>query len=415
MDEPDNWELDSQLRTALGSPNKPDFDAWRHRHPNAIDQLKSTATKLVRRRTLLWRCANVTTAAIVVVVGFYVFMVPPQPSYAQAFHRFSRVLIAAKSVRYQSEMTVYDQSAETVVWSFLSPGKYRVEGAKFFTVIDETAGKQLLVNLVLKRATLFKFKGSSTQSRELEHFERLRKLLAHSEDAKDGDFQSLGEQVIDGQRAIGFRLDHPLAIVTLWGNPRTGLPLRIETKWHDASQLDQILTNFQINLDLADSLFDLTPPAGFTMLSIDYHETEICEDDLLAALKFTSDLNDGEFPVTIDQIGLESMTNKYLAPRLKEKRDDNAEVERLLKDLAPLVRGYQFAMEELTESADAHYAGQGITVGTADMPIFWYKPLGSATYRVIDATLKVTESKNAPDVVGAKRLKHSSSTSNKRN
>ena len=72
------------------------------------------------------------------------------------------------------------------------------------------------------------------------------------------------------------------------------------------------------------------------------------------------------------------MTDIYLAPRLKEKSEDKAEIEHLLRELAPLVRGYQFANKELTESADAHYAGQEIKFGTANAAIFWYKPVRSA-------------------------------------
>lgn len=413
MNQADDREMEAQLRNALGSASKPDFEEWRRRHPGAMDHLKSATTKLVRRRIFLWRSMNVMTAAVLMVIGFYFVVMPERQSYAQAFHKFSRVLAAANSVRFRLHMTVYEKSDQAVVFSFLSSGKYRVEGVDFFTVIDDTAGKQVLVNRVMKRATLFKYRGSSTQSRELEHFERLRALLANSEDAKDADFQSLGEQIIDGQRAIGFRLDHPLAVVILWGNPKTGMPLRIETQWHDAPQLDQVMTNFEINIDLPDSLFDLTPPAGFTTLSVDYYEQEIGEDDLLAALKFTSDLNQGEFPATIDQIGLESMTDKYLTPRLKEKREDHAAVEQMLRELSPLVRGYQFAMEDLPESADAHYAGQGVKFGTSNVPIFWYKPAGSATYRVIDANLDVNETEKAPDVASAKRLRRSGSRSNK--
>ncbi len=411
MNEPDSRDLELQLKSALGSPNKPDFDAWLQRYPGAMDPLKSAATNPIRRRGFLWGYAKVMTAAALVFIGFFVFMLPQQQSFAQGFLEFSRVLGAATSVRCHCQMTVYDKSDENVVFYFLSPGKYRIEGTQFFTVVDNTAGKQVLVNLMLKRATLFKYKGSSTQSRELEHFERLRELLDSSENVEDNDFESLGEQVIDGQRAIGYRLNHPLAIVSLWGNQQTGMPIRIETKWRDAAEFDQILTNFEINIDLAESLFDLSPPSGFAALSVDYYETEICEDDLLAALKFTSDLNGGEFPATIDQIGLEGMTNKYLSPRLKENREDNVKVERALRELAPLVRGYQFAMEELPESADAHYAGQGIKFGTANAPIFWYKPAGAATYRVIDADLEVRDSEQAPSVAGAQRLKNTGNTS----
>ena len=66
-------------------------------------------------------------------------------------------------------------------------------------------------------------------------------------------------------------------------------------------------------------------------------------------------------------------------------------------------RGMTFALE-LPESADAHYAGKGVKLGEPDRPIFWYKPEGAKTYRVIYADLSVKEAEQSPEVAGAVRL-----------
>jgi len=37
------------------------------------------------------------------------------------------------------------------------------------------------------------------------------------------------------------------------------------------------------------------------------------------------------------------------------------------------------------------YRGQGVMLGDAETPIFWYRPKGSATYRVINGDLRVED------------------------
>ena len=51
-------------------------------------------------------------------------------------------------------------------------------------------------------------------------------------------------------------------------------------------------------------------------------------------------------------------------------------------------------------TADAHYAGKGVKLGEPDRPIFWYKPEGAKTYRVIYADLSVKEAESAPKSPG---------------
>jgi hypothetical protein len=64
-----------------------------------------------------------------------------------------------------------------------------------------------------------------------------------------------------------------------------------------------------------------------------------------------------------------------------------------------LQRGLHFA-NYLPPSADVHYAGKGVSLGTADKPIFWYHPANAKTYRVMYADLSVRDAEapsNVPD------------------
>ncbi|MHC4659140.1 MAG: hypothetical protein ACYS83_08185 [Planctomycetota bacterium] len=53
-------------------------------------------------------------------------------------------------------------------------------------------------------------------------------------------------------------------------------------------------------------------------------------------------------------------------------------------------RGLTF-VQELPSDSDWHYAGKDAKFGDTDTAIFWYRPEGSQTYRVIYADLSITD------------------------
>jgi len=52
----------------------------------------------------------------------------------------------------------------------------------------------------------------------------------------------------------------------------------------------------------------------------------------------------------------------------------------------------------LQTQGQSHYAGQGVKLGDASKAVFWYKPQGSETYRVIygDLSVKDVSPENLP-------------------
>ena len=53
--------------------------------------------------------------------------------------------------------------------------------------------------------------------------------------------------------------------MTLWADPKTALPIRIEVKITDPtiSATRKVLSNFRYNVDLDPSLFSCEPPPGY--------------------------------------------------------------------------------------------------------------------------------------------------------
>ena len=79
------------------------------------------------------------------------------------------------------------------------------------------------------------------------------------DEANFTNFAELLPKEIDGRRAVGFRYDSSLASVTLWGDPTTGYPIRIETVWSGIPRTEVTMTHFEINVDLNEFWTNLVP------------------------------------------------------------------------------------------------------------------------------------------------------------
>ena len=53
------------------------------------------------------------------------------------------------------------------------------------------------------------------------------RLFLDARDRTDVKREPLGEKDIDGRRVVGFRIMRPGVVMSLWGDPQTGLPVRV--------------------------------------------------------------------------------------------------------------------------------------------------------------------------------------------
>src|SRR5690349_15666506 len=97
MNEINDSILDEQLRGALGSPAKADFDQWRERHGDAIAHLNPVVTEVYRRRRrMLVRVASGAIAAALMVAVLVWSLGPQQPSFADTV----KLITEAKSITW---------------------------------------------------------------------------------------------------------------------------------------------------------------------------------------------------------------------------------------------------------------------------------------------------------------------------
>jgi hypothetical protein len=207
----------------------------------------------------------------------------------------------------------------------------------------------------------------------------------------------LREREMDGHNVRGFRVPWGIYSRTLWVDTETGELVRMEEELLNAPGMPTVMENFRFNIEYDDSFFSLEPPPGFTPVKVAYDQSPAGEQDLINALDFfTSHHMDALFPETLNTnkltVYLEDINNmksgKLRGP-YKEGMTE-AEKQKIAIEISTMLsRGFSFAMS--LEPKNWHYAGKGVKRGAADTPVFWYKPDGSETYRVIYADLTVRE------------------------
>lgn len=363
-------------------------------------------TEIMRRP--IPRLIAFTTACLAIAAIWMV--VPGGQTIAQAFNKLATAIVDAKSAKFQMEVAVEGQPRQSFQAWFLAPGKYRQELLGMVNIVDLNAGKIMNVIPSQKKVMIMNIKpdqkaqGQGQGSND--YFERLRELLAKSRDAKDEQYKPIGTKEIDGKQAVGFRLDSPAAAVTLWGDAATGTPVRIESLWSGIPLTEVAMSHFEINVPVKESLFDMTPPEGYKVQSIDVDASPAQEQDLLTAFATSCELNDGQFPESLDTTGVVKFIIKFGMKHGGEKISDEDQ-QQLMKHSLVIGRGFGFALQ-MPESAETHYAGKNVKRDAKDAPIFWYKAAGKTTWRVIYADLTAKDVDAAPQVEGAKRLQNAS-------
>ena len=249
-------------------------------------------------------------------------------------------------------------------------------------IIDMETGKMLALNDGDKTATYVNIKGM-LQERTRGYIEFVRKVLMELKDSND--VKELGEQVIDGRKAIGFSgRGNNNQELKIWADPKTAVPIRVELR---LGQLPAVFKNFKFDEPIEDSQVSMDVPEGYTLDEAEIDFTKGTEEDFVESLRVWAEvLLDGKFP---EVVGTEQYMKQM--PLLGEKLvQSGLSADEAGKVAMKLPRG-MFFLQLLETDGKYHYAGKGVKLGEADKAIFWYRPEGSESYRVIYGDLSVKE------------------------
>ena len=254
-------------------------------------------------------------------------------------------------------------------------------------------------------------------------FEMMQQLVREGSSGLGGKAESLGKKEIDGRVAVGFRTHNNMLDMTLWADPQTARPVRVELEMLDGNS-HSVMSNFRYDMELDPSLFSLEPPAGYTVQNM--AAAMPVEADLVNVLRFVAEHNNGAFPAAIGmnnkafmramQAAAQSEAEKFLKEpetgkllnKLKAQygKDRDGFMKAWMKAQMPFNQKITQKLMQMQQQGtlfygmlkpenDSHYVGGGVKLGTPDRPIFWYKPTGADKYRVIYADLSVKEASPA--------------------
>jgi len=245
-------------------------------------------------------------------------------------------------------------------------------------IIDPESAKMLTLHTEGNIATYSDIQGS-LQEGTRDYVAFLRKVITDLQNNPDFEAEKLGEKEIDGQKVIGFLAGE----FTIWADAKTALPVRIEGQ---SSQLSIVFKNFQFNIPVEElePLVSMDMPDGYTEQKKVFDMTTSTEQDLVECLRIWAELLlDGNFP---EAIGMEELMKQL--PQIEAKLGESvASAEEGTQKGMTLAQGMLFIMG----LKDQHYAGNDVKLGEADKAIFWYRPEGSETYRVIYGDLSVKD------------------------
>jgi outer membrane lipoprotein-sorting protein len=370
--------------------DKPDY---RHRDKLEQELLAAFARRQWQqekqsRQTGVWRAIMqnrpmrlVAAAAVIVITGLVcVQFLTGTSAYAQVVQELRN----AQTVVFTLITQTNQGNSETVrtEMAYKDPGWLRtttVDG--YVAVVDGTSGK--MISIVPGGGyTLGEIKNLDKTGEQgpLASIEAMKNLPAKAD-------ENLGTKEIDGIACDGYRVTQGDLTTMVWLDVRTGDLVQVEQKYTSAPGMDRIIKNIKFDVELDDSLFSLTPPAGYKPMGVEMKSDVAIqtEETFVAWLGWWANGNTDEtFPPMVAGTEIAKVTMDMAKQgKLKSSAWDKVNPQQMFNAL--------LFVAKLPQESNWRYAGNGVKVNTPNTPIFWYRPAGSQMYRVIYADLTVRE------------------------
>lgn len=344
--------------------------------------MKSPITKLAAAAVII----------IAVLAGINYFGGPigvATPAFADVVRSF----LTARTATFKMTMKVQGTPTQTFDCMFAEPIRMRQTNQEHGAIVisDLQQGKIVTLMPAQKRALVIEMENMPNEDEDQSQFNmfhEIRKRLQEVQETEDESLEFLGEREIDGLTAIGYHVEKPGVDIIVWANAETLLPIEMENTMGPTTYT---MSDIVFDVELDESLFDLEIPEEYTVRTMQVDASEPTEKDLLEMFRVWADHMDGNLPSVLDMSASMEFV-KYQQKKMKEKGQEPSEesVLEMQKIIMKMSRGGMF-VQQLPAESDWHYTGEDATFGDADTLIFWYRPEGSETYRVIYGDLKVKD------------------------
>ena len=381
-------ELDKLLLNLETQPSK----ALDRRIAALITQAAKQGSGKVPPELALWRrimqskitkIAAVIAIVLVGIVAFYTFDSTTGATWASVINP----LMTSQTVVFDA---VANTQGVTIRAKVMNMGtqriRYEIEPPQGPPIIifDQEHSQMLQLFPDKKQAFLIDLRNLPDEMPE-NYLASIRNLIKELQNDPNVSIEQLPDTMIDNRKAVAFRAKNDHDDITVWADPETLLPIRLELLQNNIST---VCTNFQFDIDLDPSLFSMDIPAGYTTASGQLDFDDSAEKEVLEGLRIWAQiLEDNQFPEDLTTATYQKM------PGLKKKLQNGTlklsvqeKLDMALK-MGPLS---QFLMS-LKPEHDWHYVGASVPFGDANKPVCWYKPIGSQTYRVVYGDLSVRD------------------------
>ena len=351
----------------------------------------------------------------------------------------------------------------------LENGRMREEiGTQMVMIFDWPAGKTLTLSPEAKSAVLLNVKGMPKQALQQDFLMGLKKITQNPK-AED-----LGLKILDGKEVKGFRVIKESFTVTFWADSKSGDPITVEyqqeipglfnkeipdflkkelpdilkkegkgdktaeevekkikelpdflekeginKEFKGERTMKMVLSDFQFDVPLEESLFSLMPPEGYKLQEMSMDWSGGGEKDVIEVLRRSADMENGAFPDSITDQKLMMKINLKVtmkwsfeiakqaalaAAQRAREISKGKEPKKVLPPKMPPEMPPEMLKEQsetgnligrmtmfLRENEGWKYAGKGMKLGDAQTPIFWYVPKDSKQGRVIYGDLSVRD------------------------
>ncbi len=330
---------------------------------------------------------------LVAIGAFFAWLAPGSQSLA--FADMAKAFSGVRTARFTMTARIKDGPTQHSKGLFMAPARERIE-----TKMNQTTSMIMVFDMEKKQsvslipnhkvAMVYDLENAPENAESPATFDKLRKQFQRAQQGEENT-ESLGERTIDGRTTVGFRIVDGRIETKIWADPKTELPVRVETTIGGEQKTHLVMENFEYDVELDESLFDTTPPEGYTVRKQSMDVSQPTTKDLAEVLRICADNNEGLFPKKLSgKEGIEGAMQET-ARRIAEQGGDVSKVdEATLKMINKIARGQAFVLALPAEDR-WHYAGAGVRLGNAEKAIFWFRPTGSKTYRVIYGDLRLAE------------------------
>ncbi len=216
------------------------------------------------------------------------------------------------------------------------------------------------------------------------YIEYLRNVITSIQKKADFRVENKGLQKCGSRDCLVFIARGDNQTITMWADPKTALPIRIEQK---TPNMQIACDNIRFDVPFDESRFSMKAPAGYKVIqNTGFDFSKSSESDFVESLRTWAQIMDGEFPESMKLEDIIKNSPKFGQALERAKLSQQQMVETAMR----WGRGLVF-IRLFKGQGEWHYAGQGVRMGDSKSAIFWYQPQKSKTWRVIYGDLRVKD------------------------